>query len=386
MHGRTPLLAICGTRPEAVKLDPVIRALTARGFRVILVATAQHADLAPSMFRERGLVPDMTLPLAAAGRPPVQMLAAMLARLAPVLEAYRPQMLLVQGDTTSALAGALAAAYARIPLAHVEAGLRSHDPDEPRPEEMQRRQIAPLADLHFAPTAQAAAHLMAEGVPAAAIHITGNTGIDALFDSCARLAADPALCDALAARFPFADAQGRPLLLATVHRRENQGPRLNEIAAALSRLAQRHGARILLPLHPNPAVRKPLQQLLGDVPGVHLVEPLDHGAIVWLMQKASLLLTDSGGLQEEAPSLGLRTLVLRGATERPEALRAGAAELVLPERTAIEAAALRLLQAPRLAPCHPFGDGQSGPRIAAIIESWLGIRRQPALDAMLTVR
>lgn len=375
MHGKSPLMAVCGTRPEVVKLFPVIEALRARNHHVLLVATGQHADLAPRMLSEFGLVADAQLASDAARYGPAQLMASILSRLTPLMAAFRPGLVLVQGDTVSTLAGALAASYARVPVAHVEAGLRTGDQDEPHPEEMHRQLLAPLASLHFAPTARAASALIREGVPPERIHVTGNSGIDALFTTRDRLAADAALQAALAARHPYAQPAGRPLLLVTVHRRENMGPRLSSIAAALAHLAAFDDMRIVVPLHPNPAASAPLRERLHGLPNVHLLDPLDHCAMVWMMQRATLLLTDSGGLQEEAPSLGLRTLVLRRLTERPEAVEAGVSALVPLQSESIVGAVKRLLEAPPTPPVHPFGDGRAGERIAGLIDHWLGVRR-----------
>ncbi len=385
MQGRSPLLAVCGTRPEAVKLSPLIRELRRRGQRVLLLASGQHRHLAPRMFAELGLAPDIDLSEtgpgtglseAGPGAGPGQLLGALVTRIAPVLHGCRPALVLVQGDTVSTLAGALAAAYARLPVAHVEAGLRTGDPQEPHPEEMHRRLVAPIASLHFAPTVRAAASLRAEGVDAERIFVTGNTGVDALLAGCARLDSSPALQRELQRRFAFLGDGG--FLLATVHRRENVGARLDSILGALARLAATAALPLVVPLHPNPAVRVPFQQQLGHRPGVHLLEAQDHVAMLWLMRRARLLLTDSGGLQEEAPSLGLRTLVLRQATERPEAIDAGASELAPPESDDLVARARRLLGLPPLAPLFPFGDGQASARIADHLLDWLGYRAVPA--------
>ena len=372
MQGRSPLLAVCGTRPEVVKLAPVVRALTDRGHRVVLAMTGQHPDLAPMMLRELGLHPDVDLGVCVPGMAPPQQLAAIMARLGPLFAAWRPQLAIVQGDTVSTLAGALSAAYARVPIAHVEAGLRTHDFDEPHPEELHRTLVSPIASLHFAPTRHAAAVLRREGVDAARIHVTGNSGIDALRTTLARLDGDPGLAADLALRHPYAARPGRPLLLVTVHRRENIGRRLQAIAAALARLAAFCEAEILLPLHPNPAVQRVLREKLEGLDGVHLIPAVDHVTMVWLMRQARVLLTDSGGLQEEAPMLGLRTLVLRQTTERSEALEAGAAELVELQADSIVSAVRRTLLRKPLRPVLPFGDGHAADRIAAIIHDWLG--------------
>ena len=371
MHCEPPLLAVCGTRPEVVKMAPVIRALRARGQAVLLVMTGQHPDLAPQMLRELGLSADIDLGAHQAGAPPAQIMASILMRLAPVFAAWQPRLALVQGDTVSALAGALAAAYARVPVAHVEAGLRTHDVAEPFPEEMHRAMIVPATALHFAPTETAAKALLREGVAVAQIHITGNSGIDALHASADRLDADPELSEELAVRHPYVVRPRYPLLLATIHRRENIGRRLGAIAAALARLAAFCEAEIVLPLHPNPAVQAVLRDKLDGLDAVHLIPPVDHMTMVWMMRQARLLVTDSGGLQEEAPGLGLRTLVLRQATERPEALAAGASELVELQADSIVSAVRRTLLRGPMQPVFPFGDGRAGERIADVLEVWL---------------
>lgn len=369
MPARSLILAVCGTRPEVVKMAPVVGRLRDAGQDVLLLFTGQHPDLAPQMLRELGLKPDIELPVPTAGLPPQQMLAAIINALAPVFAAHRPAVTLVQGDTVSTLAGALAAAYAGLPLAHVEAGLRTGDMAEPHPEEMHRRLIAPLASLHFAPTHRAAAALIGEGVNPGTVHVTGNSGIDALLETNARLIASPDLCAALEARFPV--RPGRPMILATVHRRENHGERLAAIASGLAHIAASGGVEMVLPLHPGPAVQRLLRASLGHLAGVHLLPPVDHATMVWLMRRSQLLITDSGGLQEEAPALGLRTLVLRQRTERSEAVDAGASELVSIEPEAIAAAAWRQLSRPKLAPRFPFGDGRAAGRICTILLDFL---------------
>ncbi len=368
------ILAVCGTRPEAIKLSPVVFALRQRGHAVIVVTTGQHPVLAQDMLREVGLEADLDLGVHQAGATPPQLLAAILTAMTPVLAAWRPALLIVQGDTVSAMAAALAANYARVPVAHVEAGLRTYDRAEPFPEELHRCLIAPLATLHFAPTRRAADALLAEGVDAASVHMCGNSGIDAVLATAARLAGDAALQADMRARFAFVAVARRPLVLATVHRRENIGARLSSIAAALARLAGFCEAEIVLPLHPNPAVAGKLRARLGGLSGVHLLPAIDHAAMVWLMQHSCLLLTDSGGLQEEAPALGLRTLVLRETTERAEAVECGAAELVPLRADAIVRATRAALARPLPAPCFPFGDGLAAPRIADAIAQWLGVR------------
>lgn len=372
MHDQSAILVICGTRPEAIKCAPVIEALRRQKLPVALVDTGQHPDLMPMVLREAGLRPDHELHVARTEQQsPQALLAALMAALGPLLQRLRPPLVLVQGDTVSAFAGALAAAYAAVPVAHIEAGLRTGDMAEPFPEEMHRRLISGLATLHFAPTRRAAAALLREGVSADAIRITGNSGVDAFHRVLAHANSNPALDAQMSARLPLVLRCGPPLLVATMHRRENLGDRLANIAAGLARLAREGQARIIVPLHPNPQVQAVLRRHLDALPMVQLTPALDHQSMAWLMQQADLLLTDSGGLQEEAPSLGLRTLVLRHLTERQEAIEAGMSELVELTPEAIHAAVLRALALPRPAPFNPFGDGHAADRIAAAIRNWL---------------
>lgn len=360
------IVCLVGTRPEALKLAPVIRALAARGHAVEVVTSGQHPVVAAQLLPGLGIAIAHDLGLFTPGQDLSAALAAILAGLAPLLERMRPALLLVQGDTTTALAGALAAFHAGVPVGHVEAGLRTGDLSAPFPEEGNRALIARLAELHFAPTARAAARLRREGVPGA-IHVTGNSSIDALLEVQERLA-DPAVQAAMAQRFDFA-AKGPPLLLATFHRREN-GRHLPAIAEALARIAAFGLATLAVPLHPNP-MSDVLRARLAGMPNAHLLPPLSHEALLWLLMQARLLVTDSGGLQEEAPALGLRTLVVRRSTERPEAIEAGVARLA-PARTAPLVAAIRAaLAEPPPQPAFPFGDGSAGARIADHVTTWL---------------
>ncbi len=349
------LLFIAGTRPEAVKLAPVLMAARARGAAARLLATGQHPDLLGGALACFGLAVDADLGVAAAS--PDVLVGRLLPMLAAEIRAWQPDWVVVQGDTSSTLAGALAASYAGVPLAHVEAGLRTgrHDP---HPEELHRKLVAQMAALHFAPTPAAAAALAAEGI-SEGVSITGNSGIDALMIMQSRLAADPAL--GRAARAPLAGVpRGRPWILATLHRRESQGPVLDGMLQALAELAAE--AEILLPVHPSPAVAGPVRARLGGVPGVHLLPPLPYAAFVALMLEATLALTDSGGVQEEAPAIGLPCLVLREVTERREGLASGNARLVGRDPAAIVAAARQVLADGRLRaamaePALPYGSG-----------------------------
>ena len=367
------LLFVAGTRPEAVKLAPVILELQARGARPVLVASGQHRELFDAALASFGLSADHDLCIMRPGQTPAEVVGALVPALARLFGSVRPAAVVVQGDTATAFAGAQAAAYSRLPLIHVEAGLRSGC-DEPFPEEMHRRVIAQLAAIHFAPTAAAAMALRHEGIPANAIHLTGNTGIDALHLMAARLAREPVLGAAIAQRFAAIDP-ARPLLLVTVHRRENHGERLDDILAALSILADK--VEVCLPVHPHPAIAGPVRARLGSRPGVHLLPPLDYPAFVWLMQRATLALTDSGGVQEEAPALGLPVFVLRNVTERCEGIESGNACLIGTDTAGILVAVNGLLSDARAISrmseaALPYGTGDAARRIVDVLQAGFG--------------
>lgn len=374
MGGRTGLFGrfvfVAGTRPEAVKLAPIILEMAGRGAPPVLVATGQQREMLAGALATFGLVPDIDLAIMRPGQTPDQVLGRLVPRLARLFRRIRPAAVVVQGDTATAFAGATAAFYTRQPLAHVEAGLRSGDV-EPHPEEQHRRLIAQLADLHFAPTQGAAAALRAEGIAPTRIHITGNSGIDALMLVKAGLAAGRP------AAVPAGLASGRrPLLLATIHRRENQGARLDAVLAALAMLAA--DADICIPVHPAPRVADRISRTLGRCPGVTLLPPLAYGDFVWLLSQAALVLTDSGGIQEEAPALGVPVLVLRDVTERQEGLASGNARLVGTATADIVSAVRGLLgnAAARSAmtrPAHPYGDGRAAGRIADLLLARWGV-------------
>ncbi len=356
-----------GTRPEAVKMAPLIRALRARPnlFRVTTLVTAQHREMVDQVLQVFDLPVDHDLNLMQPGQTLPDLTARVITNVTPVLQAERPDLVLVQGDTTTVLASALAAFYEGLTVGHVEAGLRTATLYDPFPEEMNRRLTTRLASLHFAATSWSADNLAAEGVTQG-VYITGNTVIDAL-QSVAREDLP------LPAGVTEADLEGRRLLLTTAHRRENLGEPLSDICHALADLARRHeDVVIVYAMHRNPRVRETVQAILGSEPRVVLIEPPDYFLFVGLLRRAALVLTDSGGIQEEAPALGKPVLVLRRTTERPEGVDAGTAQLVGTNRAAIVAAASLLLDRPEAYDAmaravNPYGDGKAAERIADAI-------------------
>jgi len=369
------VVVILGTRPEAIKLAPVVLAARAQpGFRVVVCNTGQHADMTAGVLGLFGIEPDIYFAIMKPRQSLTDITAAVLQALEPVLAARRPDWLVVQGDTTSAFAAALAAFYARIPVAHVEAGLRTGDIHAPWPEEMNRLLITDVARLHFAPLESNSANLRREGVPAERIVVTGNTGIDALKWIAGRLTADKPLAERaqaaldatkVAALRANASAQ---IVLITGHRRESFGDGFRSICAALADLARRFPERhFVYAVHPNPEVRETVQRELGGkLATVHLIEPLDYLPFVLLMSRAELILTDSGGIQEEAPSIGKRVIVLRRVTERVEGVETGLIRLAGTDRAQIVADATAALEgrwSPKLTQSDVYGDGRAAERI-----------------------
>ncbi len=361
---------VLGTRPEAIKLAPVIRTFQAcKALRTRVVLTGQHREMVAQVMDLFGLKANRDLDLMAPRQTLTHVTCAALNGLREDFQAYPPQLVLVQGDTTTAFAAGLAAFYEQIPVGHVEAGLRTDNLLDPFPEEANRRLISQIASLHFAPTPKAELNLKASGV-VGRLSVTGNTVIDALL-----LMAEsaPDVC------FDGLDWQNQRVILATVHRRENWGDRLSDIASGMRQLLDRHpDTALLLPLHRNPTVREPLREMLGDHPRVVLTEPLDYDRLVAAMRGCTLLLTDSGGLQEEAPALGKPVLVLRRTTERPEAVEAGTARLVGTEPSTILEEASRLLDdadayGAMSRAVNPFGDGQASARILSLCREHLGV-------------
>ena len=372
VHRRPRVMVLFGTRPEAIKLAPVIRELARHAERLEtrVVVTAQHRQMLDQVLALFHLHPDHDLDVMRPGQDLFDVTARVLTGLKGILEQDQPDLLLVQGDTTSVFVGALAAFYSRAAVGHVEAGLRTHDKFSPFPEEMNRKLATALADLHFAPTETARRHLAAEGVPAGSIFVTGNTVIDALlatvrpdyrFDHPALSCLDPA----------------RRLVLVTAHRRESFGQPFRNVCLGLARLAAAfEDLQIVYPVHMNPNILGPARELLGDVPRVLLVEPLEYEPFVQLMNRSTLVLTDSGGIQEEAPSLGKPVLVMRDNTERPEAVEAGTVRLVGTDPDRIVSEASRLLTDPAAYQAmaravNPYGDGHASERIVERVLEFL---------------
>ncbi|MET0625886.1 MAG: UDP-N-acetylglucosamine 2-epimerase (non-hydrolyzing) [Pyrinomonadaceae bacterium] len=367
------VLSIVGTRPEAVKMAPVIRELARRAGRVRsrVCATAQHREMLDQVLSVFRVVPDYDLDLMRGARTPAQVASATLARLEPVLERERPDWILVQGDTTTVMAAAVAAFYAGVRVGHVEAGLRTHDPRQPFPEEGNRRVAGCLADLHFAPTEGARANLLRENVSPGRVVVTGNPVVDALreMSECASAACDPAALGEI--------PPGARVVLVTAHRRENFGAPLEAICRALAELARRYAGdvRVVYLVHRNPRVWETAHRLLGSAPGVTLLPPVDYLTLVRLLKRCHMVLTDSGGLQEEAPCLGKPLLVLRDKTERPEALEAGCVRLVGTDAARIVVEASRLLDcrdcySQMARPTFVYGDGHAAPRIVDALLSY----------------
>ena len=364
---------VFGTRPEAIKLFPVIHALRARDHvDVRVIVTAQHRGLLDQVLEIAGIKPDVDLDVMTPNQTLDGLTAKLIVDLGQTFDAEKPDRIVVHGDTLTTMVASLAAYYRKIPVAHVEAGLRSGDIYHPWPEEVNRRVVACVADMNFAPTRTAADALLRENRDAASIHVTGNTVIDALLATRERIVAMPALAaglDELAERFA-----GKRIIAVTSHRRENFGGGMEAIARSIADIAARPDIAVIFPVHPNPNVRPIMEGVLGGLPNVAMIEPLDYPHFVRLLDLCHLVLTDSGGVQEEALSLGKPVLVMRETTERPEGVAAGTAKLVGTDRGRIVREVLSLLDEEAayraMARAHnPFGDGLASQRIAAIIAS-----------------
>lgn len=365
-------MVVFGTRPEAIKMAPVVEALKARPEIETLVAvTAQHRQMLDQVLDLFDITPDIDLDVMEPGQTLAGLFSKILTRMTAAISEHKPDLVLVHGDTSTTLASALAAFYNQVPVGHVEAGLRTGDIYAPWPEEANRRLTAPLTTLHFAPTERSQQNLLSEGHSAAQIWVTGNTVIDALLQVADKLSTESTLSVEMGKRFPFLDKSKR-LVLVTGHRRENFGEGFENICKALKAIADRGDTQVVYPVHLNPNVQGPVKRILGDTPGVVLIEPQDYLPFVYLMTRATLIITDSGGVQEEAPSLGKPVLVMRDTTERPEAVEAGTVILVGTEPEKIIAQTHRLLdneeayQAMSVAH-NPYGDGNAANRIAEII-------------------
>jgi UDP-N-acetylglucosamine 2-epimerase (non-hydrolysing) len=362
---RKTIVCVIGTRPEAIKMAPVIRSLrAARGLRCRVVCTGQHNDLVDPLLDYFEIKPDVRLNAMRPGQPLAELTERLVGSLGGTLAVLRPDLVLAQGDTASVLAAALASVAQRIPFGHVEAGLRTGNLRDPFPEEANRVIVSHLADIHFAPTLTARANLLREGIRPEAIQVTGNTVIDALLIAAGRDVPIGVPLD-----------QTRRLILATAHRRETIGEPLQQICKAVRRLHDGlPDIEFLWPVHPNPGVAPAVRLLLSGLDRVHLCEPLAYGAFVSAMKRSTLILSDSGGIQEEATALGKSVLVLRARTERPEAVSAGAAMVVGHDSERITAEALQILSLPRDATqtgllASPFGDGRASERIVAAISA-----------------
>ncbi len=366
------VFVIFGTRPEAIKTAPVVKALKqAQDVEVEVCVTAQHRqmlDQVPELF---AISPDYDLNVMQVGQDLTDVTTSVLQGLRKIFLQSKPNRILVHGDTTTTFASALAAYYQRIPVGHVEAGLRTGDVFSPWPEEINRRLTGAITDLHFAPTVKARQNLLSENTAVDKVYVTGNTVLDALLEVTDKITSTPEIAEQLQQQFAFLDPDKR-LILVTGHRRENFGEGLEQICRALQQISQHQDVQIVYPVHLNPNVREPVFRLLKDSANVHLIEPLDYLPFVYLMQQCYLVLTDSGGVQEEAPSLGKPVLVMRHTTERPEAVDAGTVKLVGTDFDIIIREIEYLLadqgayKAMSFAH-NPYGDGQASARIADIL-------------------
>ena len=365
------ILTVFGTRPEAIKMFPVVHALRARpDIDVRICVTAQHREMLDQVLDIARIVPDIDLDVMTPNQSLDALLARLLTGLGKTFDDERPDRVLVHGDTLTTMAATLAAYFRKIPVGHVEAGLRSGNIYHPWPEEVNRKVAGAVADLHFAPTDTAAAALRIENVSAEHIHVTGNTVIDALLATKTRIDEDPSLAaglDTLAARFG-----DKRIIAVTSHRRENFGQGMQAIAEAIAGIAARDDVAVIFPVHPNPHVRSAMEPMLGALANVAMIDPLDYPHFVRLLGMSALVLTDSGGVQEEAPSLGKPVLVMRETTERPEGIKAGTARLVGTDKNRIVSEIFSLLDDESaynaMARAHnPFGDGRAAERIAEIV-------------------
>jgi len=372
------VMLVFGTRPEAIKMAPVIEALKKqkRQFQTIICVTAQHREMLDQVLRIFDIHPDYDLGVMNPGQDLFDVTSRCLSAMKQVLASEKPDVVVVQGDTTSAFIAALAAFYSRIPIAHIEAGLRTHDKYSPYPEEMNRRLLSVLADIHFAPTAWAKSNLLKEGIASSKIVVTGNTVVDALLtiqrrqkSKAAGIAWKNYFQNSWDLEIPDKRAK-KKMILVTGHRRENFGENFKNICFALKEIAEQREVIIVYPVHLNPNVQAPVKAILSGIDNVRLIEPLEYEPFIYLMRHAYFILTDSGGIQEEAPSLGKPILVMRDTTERPEGIKAGVVKLIGTNKKPIVNHALALLDDEKLyikmsRAVNPYGDGKAAERIVA---------------------
>jgi len=365
-------MVVFGTRPEAIKMAPLVTALKLRDdLQTIVAVTAQHRQMLDQVLELFDIAPDEDLNVMQPGQTLSGLTARIMQGMEQIIAKHAPDIVLVHGDTSTTFATSLAAFYQRVPVGHVEAGLRTGDIYSPWPEEANRKLTGALACVHFAPTQRSADNLLAENVAGETIHVTGNTVIDALLAVVQKIKSNPALEADLAHQFPFLDPS-KKLILVTGHRRENFGGGFEAICQALKEIAERGDTQVVYPVHLNPNVQEPVNRILGDQPSIHLIDPQDYLPFVYLMSRSAIIVTDSGGIQEEAPSLGKPVLVMRDTTERPEAVQAGTVRLVGTSSARIVEEVSQLLDDSRvyehMSRAHnPYGDGQTSARIAEII-------------------
>lgn len=364
------VMVVVGTRPEAIKMAPVVHALKRRATgKTILCSTGQHREMLDQVMEVFELTPDVDLALMRPGQTPAQLTARVLNALGEVLREHQPDAVLVHGDTATCLAAAMSAFFERIPVGHVEAGLRTYNFDAPWPEEMNRRLADPICRWCFAPTPAARDNLLSERIPAENIHVTGNTVIDALLYAVNRVRADPPDIPEL----DVDQLKDKRLVMITAHRRESFGKGFENLCQGLKDIADAHqDAMLVYPVHLNPKVQEPVHRMLGNHPRIRLIKPLPYLPFVYLMDKSELIITDSGGIQEEAPSLDVPVLVMRETTERPEAMQAGAAKLVGTDRNRIAEEAGKLLTDAEAYKSmasteNPYGDGKAAERMVEIL-------------------
>jgi UDP-N-acetylglucosamine 2-epimerase len=376
MTGEMHFVCVFGTRPEAIKMAPLVRRLRdSAGIRTSVITTGQHREMLDQVLQFFHITPDIRLDAMQSGQSIPKLISRLLADLEGALQSLNPGVVLVHGDTMTTLAAAMSAFYGGFPVAHVEAGLRTSNLLSPWPEESNRRLTSVLTSFHFAPTSQARDALLAEGYPADRIWVTGNTVIDALMDAVALIDGDPARKQQLQAALP-APAANRRQILVTGHRRENFDGGLAGLCRALTRIAQRGDVEIMFPIHLNPVVQDVVRSSLSGNPAIHLLPPLDYPSFVTAMRSAHLILTDSGGIQEEAPSLGKPVLVLRDTTERPEGIRAGTVRLIGTNTDTIVRETCMLLDDQAhyeaMSTAHnPYGDGKASMRIVEALQGQL---------------